>query len=918
MKLSLPLKILIKEPIIRKVLFLAVSLLGICGLLVFAESALTRHSREYDRLIQNQRSRSELGKIIQANVQFILFSQSKMAISDDFRQIAMINTEINGYFEELFAIAAVLEKGGRYEHSIPVSLDTVDEISEVIYYRKPSARYDVNVLDLYPKIKDMKYIHTRFHSAYVEHLREHDRDEPCTHYQDIFLKQAYSYGMRFNERVNQMLYHTSAAITSLHASKDKVIGFYAAFYRILLVISFLIIAFVTLKTIKSTAQILHERSEYEQTLKDTTQSVEKILESLPVGIAVVGMDQGVHRLNSIARQMIAMPLGEDIDGRKCTDIFCTNGTTCPMLGMSIARYETECEIKTNNGSNKAVIKSAIPIKLMNEHYILEAFMDISRIKETELQLKQAKEQAEAASKSKSQFVANMSHEIRTPMNAIVGFLHLLKKTKLSDQQLDYIDTISSSSMVLLDIINDILDLSKIEVGEVKLEQINFNLEYLVKDLMKIIHPRADEKGLELRLTIDHSVPSDLEGDPTRLRQIILNLLSNALKFTEKGYIELSIQTERPSNSKGAVLLRFCVRDTGIGIPPEVQSDIFKEFTQADMSTTRKYGGTGLGLSICKRLVGLMNGDIHIESEEGKGSAFIFTAEFVEKQPVFSDDIFPLSPEDLAKKRVIVVDSTAATREKLCRICESFKMTVSEFDSPRSAIDWLDNIQDPAHIPDVALLDIIMPSIDGTKLIKNLRSPALNRGIKLVAVTADLRRGSARRMQEYGFNGFLPKPVVDKELVRVMCTVLGDRRNKGQIVTRHMADELACKGTRVLLAEDNPINQKLIGLLLKNIGCEVDIASNGQEAIDLLRKNTYHVVLMDLQMPVISGTEAAKIIRSEMNNRRIPIIALTASVVPEDKLRSLEAGMNDFLSKPIDAQQLKEKVARWQSSHLEMN
>jgi len=528
-------------------------------------------------------------------------------------------------------------------------------------------------------------------------------------------------------------------------------------------------------------------------------------------------------------------------------------------------------------------------------------------KKAEAALIKEKQNAESANRTKSQFLATMSHEIRTPMNAILGFVEIVQGTPLTDEQREYLNTVESSGKVLLSVINDILDISKVEAGEITLEKIDFNLAHLAEDVMRMIRPRLQGKPLELYFTIGEDVPLDVEGDPTRLRQILINLIANAIKFTETGKVGLEIIVSKKAMSDGN-LIHFTIRDTGVGIPSDRQKAIFEAFTQVDMSSTRKYEGTGLGLSICKAYVEAMGGSIGVDSELGKGSAFYFLVPFKTCAPVVEKGIFPLSIEDLKNKKVLVVDNNAQARQLLQLICKEFQMIMYEFSKSQDVLDWLNQTSEK-DLPDFALLEIMMPHMDGYELCRAIRQHSRYDGMKLISITSDVKIGVTSQMKDSGFDGFIPKPITIKELLQVIETVLGDKREQGPIVTRHMAEELSCKGLTVLVAEDNIINQKLIKVLLQNLGCVTEVVNNGKEVLERLREKTYDVVLMDLLMPEMDGVEATKIIRSEIS-KDLPVIALTAAVLKEDEERCYEVGMNDFLIKPINTVQLKEKLLQW--------
>ncbi len=541
--------------------------------------------------------------------------------------------------------------------------------------------------------------------------------------------------------------------------------------------------------------------------------------------------------------------------------------------------------------------------------MLGTMKDITERKRGEAELKHAKEEAESSNLAKSRFLANVSHEIRTPMNAIIGFVELLKATPMNEQQMDYLDTVMVSGKTLLELINEVLDISKIEAGEISLEYIDFNLFYLIEDVIKLIRPRVYGKSIDLEFVVDDNVPLTIENDPTRLRQILINLYSNAIKFTDDGKISLRVSLEKSLGDDNYVI-RFSMKDTGIGISEDKKQAIFEPFTQGDMSTTRQYGGTGLGLAISKNFVELMGGEMWVESTLGEGSDFVFTIKCKEKPSIVDQEIYPLSKDELKGKRALILDENSISRNIINNIFKDLGMISEETGRTDTVLKILDDsLSKGKPLPDIIFVDIIMQDGDAYQFIEDLRSVDEYSNIKLIAVTSDIKIGLAKQMEASHFDAFLVKPIIKGELVKVINTVLGDKREDGHIITRHMAEELSCKGLKILVAEDNPINQKLIQLLLENFGCDIEIVDNGQEAFEKLKDNVYDVVLMDVQMPVMDGFEATKKIR-ETFKEDIRIIALTANAMKEDKEKCILAGMNDYVAKPIDSGDLKEKLLKW--------
>ncbi|HLT90072.1 MAG TPA: response regulator [Woeseiaceae bacterium] len=586
-------------------------------------------------------------------------------------------------------------------------------------------------------------------------------------------------------------------------------------------------------------------------------------------------------------------------------------------GETIDREETCLDA---SGEEMVLLTTKVPLRAPDGRIvgIMGIGRNITARVRAERQMREAREAAEAANRAKSNFVANMSHEIRTPMNGVIGLAELLLETRLDAQQRDYAESIHESGKTLLTIINDILDFSKIEAGKLDLEALDMDLRGIVEDVGRVLALQAHRKGLELAVNIDPALPDAVKGDPNRIRQILLNLGGNAVKFTDAGEVVLDLEVLE-SDSSGT-LVRIRVRDTGIGIPADRLQHLFQPFSQVDASTTRRFGGTGLGLSIVRRLVELMGGETGVESEEGVGSCFWFTVRFRHSEAV-NRQLHRMTPIELRGKRILAVDDNATNLKVLTTQLALMGTDVASAASADEALALMEKACEEKQPFDVALLDHDMPGCDGAELGRRINADAALNVTRLVLLTSAGQHGDGSRFAEIGFAGYLIKPVSQGDLLDCLMMVLGAspegwHTRTNPLITQHELQSMRARtrSARLLLAEDQPINQKVAVHTLEKMGYAVDVVENGHEAVRAWATGRYALILMDCQMPELDGYEATREIRRrEPAGARIPIVALTAHAMKGADLECRAAGMDDYITKPLDRDRLRACLERFLSA-----
>ena len=632
--------------------------------------------------------------------------------------------------------------------------------------------------------------------------------------------------------------------------------------------------------------------------------LDALIASTPVAIAVLDDQRSVRSVNAAFEGLFGYAadevIGAGIDGLIVPESLRSESSD---LETRVRRGEivrVEVERMRKDGRHIQVRLSAAAVHAAADGALVALYEDISDRKAAEAAMREARDLAERVARARSAFLANMSHEIRTPMNAVLGFVELVLDTELAPEQRRALELVRTSSEALLTILNDILDYSKIEAEHLELESIPFDLPKVVHATATLLAVRAREKHLELTVDVPPDVPQMVRGDPTRLRQVLMNLIGNAIKFTEQGEVDVSASIIQRDGDRAAV--QFRVRDTGIGISEDQLGTIFQEFTQADASMTRRYGGTGLGLAISRRLVALMAGELAVTSEVGRGSEFSFALTFPLEAGAQATARAAVS---LGGRRLLVVDDNETNRRIVRDMLGAEGMAVHEASRADAGLEALRRAARARTPYDLAILDAQMPDQDGFELATAIRADRALTATRLLILTSAGQRGDGERCRQLGIQAYLTKPIARADLVEAVGTVLAGTASApgaADLVTRHSIAE-SRHALRILLAEDNAVNQQVATAMLLKRGHHVDVASNGREAVDAVAREPYDVILMDIQMPEMDGFEATEQIRGLPQGRSLPIIALTAHALSGERERCLARGMSGYLAKPFKAHDL---------------
>ncbi|KRT55969.1 PAS domain S-box [endosymbiont of Ridgeia piscesae] len=674
-------------------------------------------------------------------------------------------------------------------------------------------------------------------------------------------------------------------------------------------------------SVSGVSSFLLDRTE-EVTARERQQRLIDIIQNTTDFVAIFNLEGDILFMNRAGREIMGYSLDDDLADKNLAGIFPASeidqllNEGVPSAYMN-RTWSGETQLISIDGRMMTVDQLIVlhEATKSGQHYFSMVMRDISDRKQVERELFEAKEKAESAAKAKSEFLAMMSHEIRTPMNGVLGMAELLAGTKLDDEQQEFLEVITQSGNSLLGIINDILDFSKAEAGKIELEAISFDLERTIYDAVRLLSANASSKGLELIISYPPELPRQVMGDAGRIRQIITNLAGNAIKFTQQGHIAINVETTKATD--GTSRFRISVIDTGIGIPEAQQQRLFKSFTQADSSTTRKYGGTGLGLAISKQLVELMGGSIGVSSTQGEGSTF-----WLEIPLGLSQPREPLGHADLSRLKCLILDDNLLNQRIFRDQLRSCGMQIHTVTSGDEALTLATEMASANKPFDIFLLDFNLPGINGEQIALRLRQMTAYKETPMILLTSSGNRGDAKHFEEVGFDAYLIKPVPHQILHEAIEGVVSNtlQHKEQEIITQYHVIEGHTQPSnqtehidaKILLVEDLLPNQKVASSVLSKMGCTVEIADNGRIALERLAEDSFDIVLMDCQMPEMDGLETTRAIRQRERDTgtHTPIIAMTANNMASDRKHCLEAGMDDFISKPFEREQLAKLLGKW--------